>query len=520
MKKLLAFAMSLSIFLGLVACGSSGSGSAENGSNASSSATGGDSADPETLRVGTLDSTDTFDPCSNSGCGLGLMMVYDTVLKLNYGTMEVEPCIASAWNWVDDKTLELTIRDDVTFSNGDKLTPEDVLYSLSRFVYENDQFDPGYDNINYDKSTIDGNKLTLVLNDVDADFLNALANDRWASVVDEEYVKANPDAWWDAPIGSGPYTCVENVDGSHSTYAVREDYWGDKPDAENVIINNYSESTTMIADFQNGDLDVVLDAPETDYLAAQNGDYGDGVQTKLFKTWDLMAVCLPSYTECFQDINVRKAISLALDTKAITTAVYGSLGETADSILIDGCDFYSSIGVHDYDPDQAKELLKEAGYGDGLNLKVVIPSTPTNDKCAEIVQAYLAKVGINLSVESYDFATAIPILMANGTDISIFGTGGGTYTAALITDTLSENCSNSGARISDPTFNGYLNAARTTLDKDTRLDNYTKAAQWDFDNYWTLPISYAQAADLYQSNISGVTGLIARAIDLTSVVIN
>jgi peptide/nickel transport system substrate-binding protein len=520
MKKLLAIALSLSLFLGLAACGASknettGSGTSENSSTASS-----DSAKPETLRVGTLDATDTFDPCANSGCGLGLMMVFDTILKLNYDTMEVGPCIASAWNWVDDKTLALTIRDDVTFSNGDKLTPADVLYSLSRFVNENDQFDPGYKNIDFDKSTISGNTLTLVLKEIDADFLNSLANDRWASVVDEKYVKANPDSWWDKPIGSGPYTCVENVEGSHSTYAARSDYWGNKPDAEKIIVNNYSESTTMIADFQNDDLDVVLDVPESDYKAAQNGDYGEGVQTKLFKTWDLMAVCLPSYTACFQDAKVRKAISLALDTKAITTAVYGSLGETADSILINGCDFYSSIGVHDYDPQQAKELLKEAGYGDGLNLKVVIPSTPTNDKCAQIVQADLDKVGIKLSIESYDFATAIPILMANGTDISIFGTGGGTYTAASITDTLGESCSNSGARVSDTTFNGYLNAARTTLDKDTRLDNYTKAAKWAYDNYWTLPISYAQAVDLYQSNISGVNGLIARSIDLETVVIN
>ena len=164
--------------------------------------------------------------------------------------MEVEPCIATEWNWVDDTTLELTIRDDVTFSNGDALTPDDVLYSLSRFIYENDQFDPGYDVIDFDASTVDGSKLTLKLKEVDADFLLELANDRWASVVNEDYVKANPDSFWDAPCGSGPYTCVENVDGSHSTYQRREDYWGDLPSASTVTVQNYSEATTMMADFE------------------------------------------------------------------------------------------------------------------------------------------------------------------------------------------------------------------------------------------------------------------------------
>lgn len=91
------------------------------------------------------------------------MLVYDTVLKLDYETMEPQADIATEWNWIDDKTLELTIRDDVKFSNGDELTPEDVLYSMRRFVDENDQFDPGFDNIDFDNSTIDGNKLTLKL---------------------------------------------------------------------------------------------------------------------------------------------------------------------------------------------------------------------------------------------------------------------------------------------------------------------------------------------------------------------
>ena len=540
MKRMLSMLLALAMLLSLAACGgSSGSaGTADSAAKTNSApaetkqdapadaaaqddapAPAEDSGEPKELRVGTLDSTDNFDPCSNSDCALGLMMVYDTVLKLNYETMEVEPCIATEWNWVDDTTLELTIRDDVTFSNGDALTPDDVLYSLSRFIYENDQFDPGYDVIDFDASTVDGSKLTLKLKEVDADFLLELANDRWASVVNEDYVKANPDSFWDAPCGSGPYTCVENVDGSHSTYQRREDYWGDLPSASTVTVQNYSEATTMMADFETGALDLALDVGETDYQTAIDGGYGDDVQGKTFKTWDLLALCLPQYMDIFQNAKLREAISLSIDTQAITNAVYGSMGQVADSILISGCDYYEPIGVHEYNPEKAKELLKEAGYENGLDLKVVIPSMPANDKCAEIIQAYFADVGINLSVESYDFATAIPILMSNGTDISIFGTGGGTYTAKMITTTIGETSTNGGARVEDKEFNDYLNAAATTQDTKVRQENYTKAAQWAFDNYWTLPISYAEAGGIYHGNISNVTGLVARSVDLTAVVV-
>lgn len=540
MKRMLSMLLALTMLLSLAACGgSSGSaGTADSIAKTNSAPTeikqdapadaaaqddtpapAEDSGEPRELRVGTLDSTDNFDPCSNSDCALGLMMVYDTVLKLNYETMEVEPCIATEWNWVDDTTLELTIRDDVTFSNGDALTPDDVLYSLSRFIYENDQFDPGYDVIDFDASTVDGSKLTLKLKEVDADFLLELANDRWASVVNEDYVKANPDSFWDAPCGSGPYTCVENVDGSHSTYQRREDYWGDLPSASTVTVQNYSEATTMMADFETGALDLALDVGETDYQTAIDGGYGDDVQGKTFKTWDLLALCLPQYMDIFQNAKLREAISLSIDTQAITNAVYGSMGQVADSILISGCDYYEPIGVHEYAPEKAKALLKEAGYENGLDLKVVIPSMPANDKCAEIIQAYFADVGINLSVESYDFATAIPILMSNGTDISIFGTGGGTYTAKMITTTIGETSTNGGARVEDKEFNDYLNTAATTQDTKVRQENYTKAAQWAFDNYWTLPISYAEAGSIYHGNISNVTGLVARSVDLAAVVV-
>lgn len=514
-KKLTALALALVMTLALAACGApAGSSPAPGNSTAPEESQA--PAGPKTLAVGTMDATDTFDPCSNANCGLGLTMVYDTILKLNYETMEVEPSIATAWEWVEADLLKLTIRDDAVFSNGDPLTPEDVLYSLSRFVFENNQFDPGYDDIDYDNSYIEGNDLFLKLTTVSADFLYNLSNDRWASVVNEEYVKANPDSWWNAPCGSGPYVCDENVEGSHSSYTRRDDYWGELPDAETVTIRHYSEATTMIADFENGALDLALDVSEDDYLAAQDGAYGD-VATKLFPKWDLLAVCLPEYNPVFDDIRVREAISLALDTKSIVSAVFGSLGEVAESILISGSSYYTPIGVHEYNPEKARQLLAEAGYGDGMTMKVVFPTMPTNDKCGTIVQAMLREVGIELTVESYDFATAIPILMANGTDISIFGTGGGTYLDSQVLDTLGQNSTNGGARVTDAEFNQHIEAARVATDDATRQAEYDAVQQWAFDNYRTLPIGYAQAAVLYHNHIGNVTGLNARSVDIVAV---
>ncbi len=536
MKKLIALLLALTMVLGLCACGgdTASTGSTQESAAgapeapAQDAAAGStaeaapvpaeDSPEPETLTVGTMDTTDTFDPCAASSCRIGLMLVFDTVLQLNYETQEVEPCIASEWEWLDDTTLKLTIREDAEFSNGEPVTPEDVLYSLSRFVFENNTFDPGFDNIDFDASTIEGNVLTLKLKEIDADFLFNLTNDQWASVVCKSYVEANPDAWWDAPVGSGPYICLENQEGSHSSYELRESYWGEMPDAEKVVIRHYSEATTMIADFENGALDVALAVDEMDYLAAQDGAYGDDVQTKLFPAYDVISIQLPEYNPVFDDIRVRQAIAMSIDYPAFTNAVYGSLGTVADSFMIPSMKYYTAVGTHEYNPEKAKELLKEAG-AENLEMKLVIPITPANEKAAVILQSFLADVGITLTVEAYDFPTAIPILMANGTDISIGGTGGGTYLASMLMDTISQYNTNGAASVTDPEFNGHLDAALATLDENARAEEYAAAQQWIFDNCRTIPVASSNAANLYHGRVSNLTGLVARTPDLSAVII-
>lgn len=479
-------------------------------------------AEAKTLTVGTQDAADGFDPTVNSNCGLGLMLVYDTILYRDPETGVVGPMLAESYEWADETTLVLEIREGVKFSNGETMTPQDVLYSLQRFVTENTQFDPGYDNIDFENSTIEGNTLTLKLFTAAPNLTNSLANDRWASVLCQSYVESSSDdAFWDKPVGTGPYTCVENVNGSHSTYALREDYWGDMPEAETITVRHYSELTTMMVDFENGVLDLALDVGETDYNLAMDGSYGDNVVGKLFPTYDILAITMPEYVEVLDDINVRKAIALALDAEGVTRAVYGSLGTVADSSLIPGVEGYKSVGVNVYDPEQAKQLLADAGYAEGdISLLMVFPSMPANDKASTIVQAMLAEVGINVTVESGDFATVIPRLMNNECELSLFGTGGGTYTATDIYATVGETSTNAGARCTDETFNEYLTSGSTEMDPNLRAESYSKAQDALADTYRFIPLSYANAAVLYHDNIDNVIGTVAKGLSLRYITFN
>jgi peptide/nickel transport system substrate-binding protein len=497
--------------------GSAQDGASDGGSNSTGGEGTSENAD-KTLTVGTRDAADSFDPTTNANSGFGLPLVYDTILYLDPETGEFSGRIAESYEFPDAQTVVLTICEGIKFSNGEDLTPEDVMFSLQRFVVEKSQFESGFDKIDYESSTIDGNTITLKLSEPSPDFLYNLSSGRWASVVNKKYVEStDPEAFWDKPVGTGAYTCVENVAGSHATFQLRDDYWGDKPQAETITINYYPELTTMMVDFENNVLDIAVDVGETEYIKAQDGGYKD-TEIEEKSTWDVMSISLPQYVEAFKDEKVREAVALALDVDGITKAVYGTLGEVADSVLIKGMEDYQPQGVNKYDPEQAKKLLAEAGLDGKLELLMLFPSMPTNDKAGTIIQAQLAEVGIKLNIESGDFATVIPRLMNNECEFALASTSGGTYNASMVFGQFSKKGTNGSVRIDDADFNAYVEEGDTSIDPKVRKDAYGKAQKWIYDSYWKIPVAYPNSATLYHTNVDNLIGMSANALDLKYVI--
>lgn len=458
-----------------------------------------------TLAIGTLATADSFDPLSSES-DMTCFMVYDTILQRDPETLELSPCVAESWEWVDDTTLRLDIHDDIYFSNGEKLTPEDVLYSLWRTIYVNDSFTSSlsFANIDFDASYIDGNSLYLVYTQVNAVALTHLAT-RWASVLCKSYVESTgEDAFWDQPVGSGAYTLVENVAGSHASFVRNEDYWDELPEANEVTINYYSEASTMYVDLEIGAIDIALNIATGDAERVMNGESA-GITYQLVPTYDLIFIALPEYMEVFDDIRVRQAIAYGMDTAAFTEAIYGDLAEVADSTLIKGVNYYESQGVYEYNPDKARELLAEAGYEEGdISLRLIAPSTPVNQSLSEIFQAYMADIGITINVEIYDFATAIPMLKNKEAEICTGSLNGGVADAADNYKTHGADSTNAANLSEDETLNEYLTAGKTTNDPAVRAEAYANVQQWDHENYRWLPICCPMSCMAYEESIESV----------------
>lgn len=453
-----------------------------------------EAASGKTLTVGMLAESAGFDPAESQGSPIGMSLVYDTVVRRDVKG-ELQPCLATGWEWLDDTTVVLTIRDGVKFSNGDALTPEDVLYTFRHFTEGSATYaaDTGYSNIDFDNCSVDGMKLTVKLFEPDVLFIDRMVSFRWSSVVSQKLGDMTEEEIWSSPIGTGPYTCVENVSGSYASFKRNDDYWGDLPEAEEITIRYYSEETTMMIDLETGAIDIAVGLSDNNAKRIESGEAE--AQCKIVSSGDMVFFTMPEYVDLFQDLNVRKAVAHALDVNKLTDISMGELGKPASSTLLETTAFYKNVGAYEYDPELSKQLLADAGYSDGdINLKIVYVQSDVNDKLCETVQSMLKDVGINLEVYGYDFATAISYFMAGDLDFSLAEFTENCFDPAILYSFGAAECTNACMALQDEHFNELIRKGKATADEGEREKIYAEVQDYMHDLYRWVPVAEKMVA--------------------------
>lgn len=512
-NRLLALLLAGLMLIGLLAgCGEKDPGTANSEPGAANTQQGSNGEEPGgdtydrktaegTLTVGLTDTADSFDPAVSFNT-VGIQLVYDQILTKDPYTGEITSEIAESWKYTDDCTLVIQFKEGITFSNGEPMTAEDALFSLNRMITENSRWSTFVDAFNFEKSTADGLTLTLITDEPFGPGLNYLTS-RYASVMCKSYVESCSDEdFWDKPVGTGPYACSENVSGSHATYTVREDYWGEKPEIQTITTKYYAEQSSMMLDYENGALDMAFDLSVSDAKRATE----EGVEHSkavLAPVYDTYTICMPEYVAAFEDIRVRQAIAYAIDANAITTSAMGVLGVLADSTLPTGVDYKIPVGGYEYNMDKAKELLAEAGIKEGdLKLRFVVVNSSTNNNIAELTKAYLNAVGIDVEITSADLPTAVPLFMAGETELVINSMGASAQDPDQQYDTVKASSTNATVRITDPEMDGYLMTGRNSVDTKVRQENYEAAQKWLYDSYREIPICDVYECFIYRDYIT------------------
>lgn len=463
-----------------------------------------------TLTIGSTQPVDTFNPyAGNSGVSC---MVFDTLVEkdpTNQG--EIIPCLAESWEWSDDYlTCTFHLRDDVYFSNGEKLTSEDVYYTLYAQAHSTGMGSSYYTTIDFDKSSCpDDLTFVMVMKQVEATIMMYLSNMPVGILCKSWAENATAEDWWSAPVGTGAYTVVENVDGAYTTLKANENYWKGAPEAKFVTYKFFGDANAMFIAYESGELDVACNILETDLQRVLSGSVSN-TNYVITSERDFKNFVLCDYVEVFKDPQVREAISYAIDANACIAVAFGALGNPMTSNVNSSAKYSIDCGTYEYNPEKARELLAAAGYKDGdINLRCVIMNTNTDQLLAETIQAYLSEVGINMEIEAYVMTTAIPMLRDGNCDVTLTGTGGGAYDAAVVFDKISNKGTDKSTIINDEALQAAIDKGAGTMDDATRAEAYAEAQQIMYDQHYFIPIVDVNSAYVYRSYIADFPMLVS-----------
>lgn len=333
----------------------------------------------------------------------------------------------------DGLVFSFTLRDDVYFSDGNKLTADDVAYTFTRMVaLENSEqeylFESmlGYDEFdysgNYHDAVIPGIEVTgedsfvITLTKPYAGFLNILASPA-CSIYEKAVVEAAGDSFGNDMaycIGSGAYTMDQWVRDGKIVLGYNELYWNEAPDFKNVIISIIPDANTLDMLYQAGEIDI-LDCDELDtaiVAATYKTIYADKivVSNRLGTTY----MSLNALTGPFADIAVRKAVQMAVDRDTIIATILNGDAQTIDGIYPVGLVGFATEnqGWLKYDPEGAIALLEGAGYTKDANGYYTTftfindeSNSATRQLVIQVIQQQLQKVGINAVIENVDHST-------------------------------------------------------------------------------------------------------------------
>jgi len=434
MKKIISILLALVMVFALVACGAktdttdtkTGDSTAPAASTGDSTAPAGEEtpkAAPEKLTIGFVGNLGRFlagiSPAENfTACDA----VFDTIFKTNATTKEVYSDILDSWEWTDDTTFVMHMKDCVYFSNGENATAEDLLFSYTNHPERGSNYLNSFGIIFDQCEVTDEYTVTMKFEQPYPLFVNTaiyLIDKSWSEEVGWDSMD------WYTPVCSGPYKCTEYVADDHMVLEARDDYWNKDAGeigVKTIICKNYADYASLYMDLEIGNLDLcqLQSSDYTRWLSSGNEDFGCALAPT-------GVVCYFNFGFLCDDIwynqKLREAIAYGVNWDELGQLVYGDMYIPADSVVPASSPEYMSPGKVSYDPDKAKELLAEAGYEPGeLTIKTFMMEQPFYHSFCEGFQFYCQELGINVELEFGDVSTAIAkwVDVNSGIDFGFF----------------------------------------------------------------------------------------------------
>ena len=347
--------------------------------------------------------------------------IIEPLIALNHDG-EVEPRLATSWEFVEPTRLRFSLREGVTFHDGTPFNAEAVKFTWDRTLFSDP---PGrWKGLAGPISAVE------VVDDMTVDIVTEqpygplllTATMIYTGVVSPTAVEEFGEDYGRNPVGTGPFKFVEWRTNEQIVLEANEDYWQGRPKLDRVVFRVVPEDGARMLALQAGEAQMVLNPPPAD-VAALEGDPNFNVSVA-----DSVQVYYLGFNldkPPVDDVRVRRAIQHAIDINLIVESVLEGGATVATSVISPGVLGHIDMALSErypYDPDGAKALLEEAGYtmnADGIMEKdgepLVLKVLPANGRylkdreVAEVVQEFLRQVGIQAELDIFEWGTTFPL---------------------------------------------------------------------------------------------------------------
>ncbi|MEC5373940.1 nickel ABC transporter substrate-binding protein [Pseudocitrobacter sp. MW920760] len=342
-------------------------------------------------------------------------MVYEPLVKYQ-ADGSVKPWLAKSWTHSDDgKIWTFTLRDDVTFSNGEPFDAQAAAENF-RVVLDNRQRHAWLELVNQivDVKALNKTELQITLKSAYYPFLQELALPRPFRFIAPSQFKDNETLRGiKAPVGTGPWVLKESKLNQYDVFVRNENYWGEKPAINKITIKVIPDPTTRAVAFETGDIDLLYGNEGLLPLDTfERFSHNPAWRTQLSQPIETVMLALNSAKAPTNELAVREALNHAVNKKSLIDNVLYGTQQVADTLFAPTVPYADlKLKPRQYDPQQAKALLEKAGWtlpagkdireknGQPLRIELSFIGTDALSKSmAEVIQADMHQIGVDVAL--------------------------------------------------------------------------------------------------------------------------
>ena len=338
-----------------------------------------------------------------------ISQMFEQLVRPHPETLEPENWLAESWELLEEDgkyVIDVRLRPNVTFHNGDPMTAEDFEFAYERMS------DPAISRWSHLQRNVERFEIVddlhfrLHFSEPDANYVAGFLQ-LWA-IPKAYFEEVGDEGFGRAPIGTGPFKFVSRTINEELRLEAYDDYWNEdaRPGVKNVTIKIIPEDLTRVAAFRTGDVDWIDAVPPA---MLSEVEALPGVETTSRVSGNNLFLMIPTVIEGspLQDVRVRRAIAHAIDVDAIIAAVLFGQGERYVEVGEGSTGYDPDLKPFAYDPAKARELLAEAGYAQGFDVpcyNLTTPREPNVREMGEAMFAFLSQVGIRCQVEGLEYS--------------------------------------------------------------------------------------------------------------------